>query len=379
MSAPSAARLKTLFSPLSLAAYAAWGAVWLATSRNAGGVIPDGLMRANLLLFLAVFAIEHALPSQRKRAMAGIAGSVLAVSAFIAIAGSPQGPAPILLILLASVLAAHVDWTPLLGALAAINVVFVAIVLKFWTLGPRAVVVYVLAYASFQLFAAMVMRTAAHAEAMSERLRASNADLLATRELLTAGTRDAERLRVARELHDIAGHKLTALKLNLAVLMREPRFADAAQPRLCAALADELLGDLRGLVERMREDDGLDLGTAMHALASPFPRPRTHIDIAADARVASLVQAEVLLRTMQEALTNAARHSQAQNLWVVLRREPQHLLLDIRDDGRGSGALAPGSGLAGMRERVEGVGGRLHVERLATGAVRVRAWLPMPA
>ena len=379
MSATSTTRLRDLFSPLSLAAYAAWGAVWLATSRDAGGVVPDWLMRTSLLLFLAVFAFEHVLPAQRKRATVGIAASVLAVTAFVAIAGSPQGPSPILLILLASVLAAHFDWRPLLAALAVVNAVFVVIVLAFWTLGPRSLVVYVLAYASFQVFAAMVMRTAAHAEAMSERLRASNADLLATRELLTAGTRDAERLRVARELHDIAGHKLTALKLNLAVLMRDPRFVDAAQPQLCASLVDELLGDLRGLVERMREDEGLDLGTAMQALASPFPRPRAHIEIAADARVSTLAQAEVLLRTMQEALTNSARHSQAQNLWVVLQREPEHLLLDIRDDGRGSGALEPGSGLAGMRERIEGIGGGLRVERLATGAVHLQAWLPVSA
>lgn len=379
MPSPWTARLKSLFSPLSLAAYAAWGAVWLATSNDPGGVVPEPVLRASLLLFLAVFALEHLRPDPRPRASAALAGAALAVLAFVAIAGSPQGPAPILLILLASMLAAHFDWKPLLVALALINAVFVVIVLAYWTLSPRSLVVYVLAYSSFQVFAAMVMRTAAHAEAMSERLRASNADLLATRELLTAGTRDAERLRVARELHDIAGHKLTALKLNLAVLMRDPRYADAEQPRVCATLADELLADLRGMVERMREDEGLDLSAAMLALASPFPRPRTHVEIAADARVATLAQAEALLRTMQEALTNSARHSQGQNLWVVLRREPRQLLLDIRDDGRGSGALVPGSGLAGMRERIEGLGGALRIERLATGAVHVQAALPVRA
>jgi signal transduction histidine kinase len=379
MPGPWTARLKELFSPLSLAAYAAWGAVWLATSSVADGAVPEALVRASLLLFLAVFAFEHLVSDPRRQKTAALAGAVLTVLAFIAIAGSPQGPAPILLILLASMLAAHFDWKPLLAALAVINAVFVAVVLMFWTLTPRSLIVYVLAYTSFQVFAAMVMRAAAHAEAMSERWRASNADLLATRELLTASTRDAERLRVARELHDIAGHKLTALKLNLAVLMRDPRFTDAAQPRLCATLADELLADLRGLVERMREDEGLDLGAAMRALASPFPRPRTHIEIAPDARVASVAQAEVVLRAVQEALTNSARHSQAQNLWVVLQREPRRLLLDIRDDGRGNGALVPGSGLAGMRERIEGHGGGLDVERLATGAVHLQAWLPMPA
>jgi len=214
---------------------------------------------------------------------------------------------------------------------------------------------------------------------MSERLRAANADLLATRGLLAESARDAERLRVARELHDIAGHKLTALKLNLAVLVRDERLADLPQPRLCERLADELLVDLRRLVERMREDDGLDLRTALNALAAPFPRPRAHIEIAGDARVTTLAQAETVLRAVQEALTNSARHSQAQNLWIVLRREADRLLLDIRDDGRGSGEPVPGNGLAGMRERFDEAGGGLRIERLDTGAVHLLAWLPAAA
>ena len=157
---------------------------------------------------------------------------------------------------------------------------------------------------------------------MSERLRAANADLIATRGLLAESARDAERVRIARELHDIAGHKLTALKLNLAALVRDARFSEAEPARLCAQLADELLADLRQLVERMRGDEGLDLRAALHALAAPFPRPRAHIEIVGDARVDNLAQAEAVLRAAQEALTNSARRSQAANLWLVLRREP---------------------------------------------------------
>src|SRR3546814_21174463 len=84
------------------------------------------------------------------------------------------------------------------------------------------------------------MRYAAQAQAMSEELRAVNADLLATRELLAESARDNERLRLSRELHDIAGHKLTALKINLAALAREAR-DEAERVRLCARLAAGLL------------------------------------------------------------------------------------------------------------------------------------------
>ncbi|MBN8481092.1 MAG: sensor histidine kinase, partial [Xanthomonadales bacterium] len=313
--------LKALVSPPSLAACAAWGAVWLGTPEQPDGPLAGTLVRIALVAFLLVFLGEHLLSRVRGPALAATIAGVLAVLAFVAIAGTPHGLSPILLILVAALLAAHFDWKPLLAMLGVMNAVFIGVILHFWSLPPRSLLVYVLAYASFQLFASMVMRSAAQAEGISERLRAANADLLATRGLLAESARDAERLRVARELHDIAGHKLTALKLNLAVLTRDARFADLPQPRLCAQLAEELLADLRMLVARTRSEEGLDLGAALQAVASPFPRPRAHIDIGADARAATLAQAEAILRAAQEALTNSARHSQAQNLWIVLRRE----------------------------------------------------------
>ena len=69
----------------------------------------------------------------------------------------------------------------------------------------------------------------------------------------------------------------------------------AGQEALCARLADELLADIREVVQQMRRSDGMDLGPAIEALATPFPRPRLHLQIDGDARVGSLAQAETLL------------------------------------------------------------------------------------
>jgi len=193
-----------------------------------------------------------------------------------------------------------------------------------------------------------------------------------------ASARDAERLHIARELHDVAGHKLTALKLNLVAQGRASGRDDTGGLDLCARLVDELLGDIRSVVARMRHDEGLDLRAALAAMAAPFPCPRTHLEIDRDARAATLAQAEALLRMAQEALTNAARHSQARNLWLVLRRDGDRLQLDIRDDGRGTGELRPGNGLSGMRERLEAAGGGLALERTGTGGVHLMAWVPAP-
>jgi signal transduction histidine kinase len=234
-------------------------------------------------------------------------------------------------------------------------------------------------HASFQGFATLTAWFAMSAERTRDELATTNADLLATRSLLAESARDSERLRLSRELHDVAGHKLTALKLNLAALARDPRLAGDSQVVLCARLADELLADIRGVVAQMRVHDGLDLGEAIALLAGPFPRPRMHLDIAAGARVGSIAQAEAVLRAVQEGLTNAVRHSQAQNLWIVLRRDGDELRLDIRDDGRGHGEVRAGNGLCGMRERLEAVGGGLDVQRTDTGGVHLQAWLPVAA
>jgi signal transduction histidine kinase len=86
-------------------------------------------------------------------------------------------------------------------------------------------------------------------------------------------------------------------------------------------------------------------------------------------------------RIVQEALTNAVRHSGAGNLWVQLCRDGTHLIVDVSDDGRGlpSGPGAPGEGLGlrGMRERAESLGGTLHCGPSGRGGCRILARLPL--
>lgn len=375
------ATLREFVSAPSLAACAAWAAVWLAagSAMAADPVLGWGL-RIALVAFLLLLMFEHVAWERFGRGGFLAIAVVLVALALWITAMTPRGASPILLVLLAGMLAAHLGWRALLVALGAINLALAAVVFAYWQAPPGMLVTIVLAYASFQAFAALLMRYAAQAQAMSEELRTVNADLVATRELLAESARDTERLRLSRELHDVAGHKLTALKINLAALARDPRHAGDGQVALCAQLADELMADIRGMAAQMRrDDDGFDLEAALAALAAPFPRPQAHIQIAPTARIASLAQAEAVLRTVQEGLTNTARHSLAQNLWVVLRRHDDTLQLDIRDDGRGTGELHPGTGLTGMRERLESVGGGLQVQRTGTGGVHLQAWFPVAA
>lgn len=365
-----------VLSPLNLAGYSAWVAVWLSLGHIVAQDPERGwLARGCALVFLLAFLFEHRVTHRLSEGGYLAVVLLMAVTGLAAVGLAPYGPAPILMVLLAAVLAARYEGARLWSWLLGLNLVMAAVMVWTWK-REDYILITVLAYASFQLFAALVLRYATQAERAGEALRAANAELLATRSLLAEGARDRERLRLARDLHDVAGHKLTALKLNLAALARDA--AAGADPRaaLCAQLADELLADIRGVVQAMRQGEGVDLQAAIRGLAGCFPRPRLELEIADDARPANLQQAEALLRAVQEALVNAARHSQANTLWVVLRREDGQLRLDLRDDGRGAGELTPGNGLRGMRERLEAGGGGLSLRRTETGGVHLQAWLP---
>jgi signal transduction histidine kinase len=101
-----------------------------------------------------------------------------------------------------------------------------------------------------------------------------------------------------------------------------------------------------------------------------------HLELAGEARAADAERAQTLVRVAQEGLTNAARHSGADNVWVTLDAEPGALRLAIEDDGPCRGELRAGHGLTGLRERVEELGGRVELGRGPRGGLRVVAWVP---
>lgn len=374
-------QLKLLLTPLNLAGYITWAAIGWELLFGGSGVpswlsqAPPTWVLASLhLAYFGLFVVAVGSDVHRTvRQRALVIMQYVLVFAMMALARN--GTLPILLILCAVQVANA--WSPRSAAivLLVVNLGLYGMFSEFW--GLRSALVSALMIGSFQIFATSAAWFGIKAERARDALAIANADLLATRSLLAETARDGERLRLSRELHDVAGHKLTALKLNLASLVRDPRVAGDTQVQLCSRLADELLADIRDVVQQMRRSDGMDLGPAIESLATPFPRPRMHLQIDDDARVGSVAQAEALLRAVQEGLTNAARHSQANNLWVVLRREPGGLQLDIRDDGRGRGELKPGNGLHGMRERLVAQGGALEMGRTKTGGVHLQAWLPV--
>jgi signal transduction histidine kinase len=359
--------LVQLLHPLSLAGLVTWIAVTMATR---GGDSPAWRNEALLAAWLLAFVVANqSCAQQQLRRIAAYAVEAACALALVAMSSS-SGTAPVLLVVLVAQMAMD---QPLRVVLPIAMLFNLGVFLLLGRDGHPNPLALVLSYGGFQLFAMMTSHYARSAEEARDRLARVNADLLATRALLADSARDGERLRVARELHDVAGHKLTALRLNLRALQAA---APSPQLQLVEQLSAELLGDIRGVVHALRDAQGLDIDTALRALAAPYPRPALQLVIDDGVVIEDPALAEAVLRTVQEALTNAARHGSAATLAVRLHRHGGSLRVDVEDDGRASWPLREGHGLTGMRERIDALGGQLRIGRAARGGVRIEADLP---
>lgn len=365
---PIRERLRNLLNPLNLAGLFTWGAV--AFTLQYGPPEQLWLRWAMALLFLFAFFGEDWVP--RRSAAHLLLVAVQAATALGLIWLTPRmGVAPVLLVML---IASLVTCWPMRWVVVVALVLNLAMYLLLRSKGFDAAGIMVLIYAGFQMFAGITVQASRNAEEARDRLARVNADLLATRSLLADASRAAERMRVARELHDVLGHKLTAMRINLRSLAGEPDASDRL--KLCEHLSAELLDDVRGVVRAMRDGDGLDIATSLQALAAPFPATRLDLHIAPGLRIIDPALAETVLRIVQESLTNTARHSAGRVLHVDITAQPAGLRLVIEDDGRLRGELREGNGLTGMRERIEERGGTLTLARGAQGALHIDAWVP---
>ncbi len=232
-------------------------------------------------------------------------------------------------------------------------------------------------YAGFSGFVFVTSLVARQQAQAREEQRRLNAELRATRALLAESARINERTRISRELHDLLGHHLTALSLNLEVAghLADGRAREHVQQ--AHTLARLLLTDVREAVSQLREGGTIDLGAALRPLAENVPALEIHMDIAEPLTLDDPERAHVLLRCTQEIITNAVRHAGARNLWISVRREDGRIGLEARDDGQGASAVIPGNGLRGMRERLAQHGGGLAVDAHPGAGFHLRLWLPV--
>ena len=215
---------------------------------------------------------------------------------------------------------------------------------------------------------------------------------------LAAAAVDAERLRIARELHDIVAHAVTVMVLQSAgasrIAVKDPELAADAM-RTVENTGKQAVAELRRLLEVLRAEDAAQATPTMPSTVRDTSRLANLDDLVAQIRSIGInVAVEVTgtpcdldpsvdlaaYRVIQEALTNVNKHAGAgAEARVQLSWQPAELIIEVMDDGQVKTGIehpASGYGLLGLAERVKLVGGRLESGPRPAGGFRVHAVLP---
>ena len=232
-------------------------------------------------------------------------------------------------------------------------------------------------YAGFSGFVFVTSLVARQQLQSREEQRRLNSELRATRALLAESVRVNERTRISRELHDLLGHHLTALSLNLEVASHLATGKAQEHVTQAHTLAKLLLSDVREAVSQIRDSDAIDMAATLLPLADNVPGLRIDMRLPAPFLLDDAERAHVLLRCTQEIITNVVRHAHATTLELRYRWTDGGLQLDASDNGRGADALVAGNGLRGMRERLQAYGGDVQVDTRPGDGFRLKLVLPL--
>jgi signal transduction histidine kinase len=351
-------------------------------------------------------------PAGRAFLAADLAGGVLACAALWLCRRWPAGMAT--LIIAVSVLATsasaaagmatlYVALYRRAGAAAAVGALGVTAALIRFAVRPPAV-------APYWLWAAVAVLSGAALTGWGMLARARRLLMLSLRERAeraeaqqrerVAQARRAERDRIAREMHDVLGHRLSLLAIHAGALEFHPGAAAeeiTAAAAVIRAAAHDALNDLREVVTLLRDGrDGDDPGDGDHpqpgladlpALVEESRRAGTPVVVhqrVADPAAVPAALGRAAYRIVREALTNARKHAPGQPATLTIRGGPgAGLSVEARNrlaTGPGSALDLPGTGtgLVGLAERASLAGGRLEHDRTAAGEFRLSAWLPWP-
>jgi signal transduction histidine kinase len=221
----------------------------------------------------------------------------------------------------------------------------------------------------------------------AEQDRAAQAELM--REEETRRRVDAERMRIARELHDVVAHSMAMINVQATaagVLLAEDPAGAADAIQAIRGASKSGLRELRAILKVLRDAD--DAGAPapglrdIQALADATTAAGTPTTVRAEAPAVALPPPVGLaaFRIVQESLTNVVRHTRGASATVIARQDSGHLLIEIFNDGTAGAAAFPdgaGAGLAGMRERAAALGGTLEAGPRPEGGFAVRAQLPL--
>lgn len=365
--------LKQIREPVTIGGYAATfvAAAPVAWFRPQGGPLGEATLSVWWSAF-ALFVIGYTAAGARHRRGAAWPLVLQSVSALIANWLIPiASPGVALTAILLVVAAAGMSVLPATLARVWIGVqtaLLLAIYLEAWPT-PLALAAGT-AYGAMQYVLYSARRSALLESERRAELESRVRELESTRDLLDTTVRTAERTRIGRDLHDLMGHHLVALKLQIQAAREggDSRRLGAQRLEDAERIAGELLADVRSIVSAVNRAPGPLIADALRRLACDGPGPRVTVSIDGEPASLSAAGATALLRAAQEGITNARKHSAATHIRVALGTDG----LTVDDDGAGVRSdTAHGTGLAGLMDRCASCGFVLRIGRSEHGGTRL--------
>jgi len=216
----------------------------------------------------------------------------------------------------------------------------------------------VIIYFMLQIFGFSAIESKHRESKAKENLAEINQELLATRFMLKETSQRKERLRISRDLHDVIGHQLTALSLNLEVSRH--KVPEEFKPMIRENLqqAKNLLSDVREVVKEMRNEEQFDLIATLNGLVEQLPNCQLEVERAPSIKSLSLKQQ--LVFCLQEGISNALRHGKADKITLDFESVDDKLQVSLQDNGLGEADIVFGNGLTGMQERLTEFNGKVE-------------------
>ncbi|MFS8101101.1 histidine kinase [Lentzea alba] len=331
---------------------------------------------AFIAVYLVLLPVRHALPA----------------TAMVAGAAIPFG-GPAAMVVLSYTAGRRIEsWVK---AVVSTTITFVVVVLLWdWDARPidvdpvYAMLILITIFGVGVALPFLVGRYLAQREALVRAMQDREARMRGEQKLVSRQVRLRERSRIAQDMHDSLGHRLSLISVHAGALALDPSLGDKQREAIGVLRSAALTGmeELRAIIGVLRAEDGPD--------DDPATRTVESIDsLVGDARKAGVLvslvrggQAHPLpsrvshaaYRVAQEGLTNAAKHAPGAAVQVTVKYEPDALVVEVRNNParNGSSVREPGVGLIGLTERVRVAGGILHVGALPSGGFRIAAVLP---
>lgn len=263
--------------------------------------------------------------------------------------------------------------------------------------GFSGMIVSALLFWTFNLFALVMVTTTIKEKNTRETVETINRELVSTQHLLSQAAEQAERVRIARNIHDLLGHHLTALTINLQVAGRQLDQLDTNNEQAkqkqtikdsieqCHSLSKLLLSDVREAVSDIRDKSSIRLESAIKAISDRLPSIDITVDYPDNISIEDVTLADVLIKCIQESFTNSLKHGKASEVNVSFSQHSNHVQVAIQDNGNHTQnkqlvankhvrdglqkdiEIQRGNGLTGIEERLALVDGKAEFQRNEKG------------